>query len=144
MKYKIYAGLGGGFGGATYQESINFDNMDEALTHAEELAYEMYDDYAGMYGLRTIEEIIEEENCDEETAIEMYEEDKNNWIEFYVESFFYYKGFEGSFYEDDNNDKYFGKIQNIDEDIDYKADTIEELKTEFQEAVDNYIKCKIK
>ena len=34
MKYKIYAGLNGGFGGATYQKTEGYSSMDEALEDA--------------------------------------------------------------------------------------------------------------
>lgn len=33
-KFKIYAGLGGGFGGADYIDTLEFNNKDEALDYA--------------------------------------------------------------------------------------------------------------
>lgn len=34
MRYKIYAGLSGGFGGANYMFTENYNSMDEALKDA--------------------------------------------------------------------------------------------------------------
>lgn len=48
MKYKIYAGLSGGFGGATYQKTEDYSSMDEALEDAYALAVEEYQSYEGL------------------------------------------------------------------------------------------------
>lgn len=42
MKYKIYTGLSGGFGGAAYQKTEDYSSMDEALEDAYALAVEEY------------------------------------------------------------------------------------------------------
>lgn len=51
MKYKIYAGLGGGFGGATYQMTEDYASIDEALEDAYNLSVEEYQSYEGMHEL---------------------------------------------------------------------------------------------
>lgn len=67
-KYNIYAGLGGGFGGAHFCETAEFDTEEEAFAYAEELAKEEYDSYEGLYGLTTIEDV--EADYREENEIE--------------------------------------------------------------------------
>jgi hypothetical protein len=85
-KYKISYGLGGGFGGATEDDEIyEFENEEEAMRFAWEKACEEYGSYAGMYGLRTVEEIMEEENTDEETALENYAEERESWLDYDAE-----------------------------------------------------------
>lgn len=85
-KYKISYGLGGGFGGATEDDEIyEFENEEEAMRFAWEKACEEYESYAGMYGLRTVEEIMEEENTDEETALEIYAEERESWLDYDAE-----------------------------------------------------------
>ena len=83
-KFEIYAGLGGGFGGAQLQETVEGITLEQAETWAYELACEEYDSYAGMHGLRNINEIMEDEDCDEDTAWEYFEEDRNSWIDYYA------------------------------------------------------------
>lgn len=88
MKYNIYAGLVGGFGGAEYQGTDEFDNMDDAVDVAYQIAAEMYDERVGCYGLRSLEDIAIEEGLDEEEdelEIEsIYIEERESWIEYYA------------------------------------------------------------
>ena len=51
MKYAIYAGLNGGFGGATFQYVDDFDSEYEALDAAYDKAVEEYESYEGCHGL---------------------------------------------------------------------------------------------
>ena len=51
MKYAIFAGLNGGFGGATFQYVDDFDSKDEALGAALDKAVEEYESYEGCHGL---------------------------------------------------------------------------------------------
>lgn len=80
--YKIYAGLSGGFGGAEYVETLELDCYDDALQIAYESAKIMYHDQSGLNGIRSFEEIIEEEGCDVEEAEEIYMEECENWIDY--------------------------------------------------------------
>lgn len=80
----IYAGLGGGFGGAVKIGVFEFDSIEEAEHFAWEQACQEYESYAGLHGLRDITQIIEEEDCDEEIAEEYYNEEREGWIDYYV------------------------------------------------------------
>ena len=52
-KFKIYAGLSGGFGGARYCGVYECADRDEAETYAREQAVEEYESYGGYHGLYT-------------------------------------------------------------------------------------------
>jgi len=85
-KYKVFSGLGGGFGGARDNEEIyEFDNENEAIDYAYELAKEEYESYAGLHGLRDIKDIMDEDGVDEEEAEEIFCEERENWLDYYVE-----------------------------------------------------------
>lgn len=86
-KYKISYGLGGGFGGATEDDEIyEFENEEEAMRFAWEKACEEYESYAGLYGLRSVEEIMEEDDIDDEdVAWEVYREERESWLDYKVE-----------------------------------------------------------
>jgi hypothetical protein len=83
--FKIYAGLSGGFGGARYQYTREYGNEDEAAEDAWREACEDYDGMAGLHGLRDITEIMEQDEVDEEEAEEIYNEEREGWIDYYVE-----------------------------------------------------------
>ena len=85
MWFKVYAGLAGGFGGADFIEVEEFDNEEEAWTRAWERACEEYEGYCGLYGLRTLEEIMEEDGVSEEEAEETYSEERESWLDYRVE-----------------------------------------------------------
>ena len=80
MKFKIRYGLGGGFGGAGEWEEIEAPNLEYAEREAEQCAREVYESYEGLHGLRTTEEIIDEEDCSDTEAQEIYEEELESWI----------------------------------------------------------------
>ena len=82
--YKIYAGLSGGFGGAHYTCTEEFDTRDCAESYAFESACEIYDSYEGLYGLRPVDDIISKYDVDEERALEIYQEERESWIDYYV------------------------------------------------------------
>lgn len=83
MEYFIINhGLGGGFGGANNYEVIETGNLEEAEKWAYENACEDYESYLGLYGLRDIEQIMEEEECEEEEADEIMREEREGWIEY--------------------------------------------------------------
>lgn len=92
-QYKIYAGLGGGFGGATYQGTYEAESLDSATEIAYELACEEYESYEGLHGLADYDDIQEcpedyglDEGCtDEELLWEAYMEERNRWIDYWVE-----------------------------------------------------------
>lgn len=84
-EFKIYAGLNGGFGGAEYIETLEFDTESEATDYAYDLAVQEYEGYIGNYGLRSIEDIMEEDEASEDEAQEIYEEEMDSWLDFFVE-----------------------------------------------------------
>lgn len=95
MKFNIFAGLGGGFGGAEFQYTEEFDSLEDAEEAAWFAALDIYDDFAGSQGLRTISDIIDEDysgkeflNYDlaelEEMAEEQYSEERESWLDYYA------------------------------------------------------------
>lgn len=60
MKFKIYAGLSGGFGGAQYCGIYECTDRDEAETYAREQAVEQYESYGGHHGLYTWDSMCQE------------------------------------------------------------------------------------
>lgn len=79
--YKIYAGLGGGFGGAEYLWTDEYTSEDEAVECAYSQACELYYDYQGFD-----REIALEDNpsLTEDELSEMESEDLETWIDYYV------------------------------------------------------------
>lgn len=95
-RYKLYAGLNGEFGGANYHSTEEFKDEEDANMAAYELACENYESYGGMHGLFNRGEFIQElEDSDElqtlsddeleELISEEEENDRENWIDYYVE-----------------------------------------------------------
>lgn len=82
--YNIYAGLGGGFGGASYIGTMQDTSEDEAYKYAFEEACNIYDSYAGYNGIRSIEDIMNEEEVDENEAEEIYIDERESWIDYYA------------------------------------------------------------
>ena len=90
MKYNIYAGLGGSFGGATYQGTGEFKSEEDASEVAYAIAREEYESYEGYHGILDWHDIAEandldpddEDNYDE--ISELYNEEVESWIEYYA------------------------------------------------------------
>lgn len=76
----ISYGLDGGFGGANNYEVIQTVDLEAAEDWAHESACETYEQYAGMYGLRDEQQIMTEEDCDEEEARIVFEEERETWL----------------------------------------------------------------
>lgn len=95
MKYAIFAGLNGGFGGATYQHTDEFETYEDALDFAYGLACLMYDRLEGLYGLPNWEAIRDElskaygpdEEPSEDDIYELYIERRDNWLDYRVEEY---------------------------------------------------------
>lgn len=92
-EYNIYAGIGGGFGGAKYQYTGLYDNEGDASMEAYTAASEEYESYSENNGLLTYEEALEAAMNDnpgkseeelQDYINELFEEDKENWIEYYA------------------------------------------------------------
>lgn len=92
-KYNIYAGLSGSFGGAQLvAEAEEFENRDAAESYAYQCAFEEYQSYEGYHGLVSYGDIWEnpedyglEEGYTEEDVEEIYREEVESWITYYVE-----------------------------------------------------------
>ena len=88
-KYNLYAGLSGGFGGATYMGTYEFDTIEEASNEAYLLACEVYESYEGCHGIMSWEECEAEllengEDFDEEDVNLYYMEEKESWLSYYA------------------------------------------------------------
>lgn len=91
MMYNIYAGLGGGFGGANYIGTIDCKSLEDALALAREYAVEEYDSYSGMSGVIDRGDIYDnpedfslDEDWDEEDVDDVLNEEINSWIDYWV------------------------------------------------------------
>lgn len=91
MVYNIYAGLGGGFGGAEFYSSEDFSSEEDAVEYARDVAIQEYQSYEGchgIYGLRDIQEEYQDFGLDDdftnEELEEVYLEEIESWIEYYV------------------------------------------------------------
>lgn len=82
-KWKIYAGLGGGFGGSHYIRTVT-GTKAQAEKEAWLAAIEEYESYEGLHGLRTVDEIMDEDEVDEEEAQEIYNEEREGWLDYEV------------------------------------------------------------
>lgn len=94
-KFNIYAGMGGSFGGATYQCTVEAEDEGEALKYAYQLAEEEYQSYEGHHGILSWEDCEEDlrdsgmledltENEYEDIINEHYINEIESWIEYYV------------------------------------------------------------
>lgn len=85
MKYRLYAGLGGGFGGAEYFGTEDFNSESDALDAARDEAVQSYESYEGLHGIRSIDDIMEEDGIDDyDDANETYQDEMESWLDYYV------------------------------------------------------------
>jgi hypothetical protein len=87
MKYKIKYGLAGGFGGANNEEIIDVETQEEAEKYAYEVCCEYYESYVGAYGLRDFDEIMEDDGVGEDEAWEIFNEERESWLEYSAEPY---------------------------------------------------------
>jgi len=80
-------GLGGGFGGIQNYEVFKVESRDLAETYAWEKACEEYESYAGMHGLRTIDDIMDEDEVEYDEAEEIFNEERESWLDYVVLDF---------------------------------------------------------
>lgn len=85
MKFRIRYGLGGGFGGCGEWEEIEANSFEEAQNEAYLQAVDVYESYAGFHGLRDIDQIMEDEDCSEKVAEEIFNEEMESWLDYEVE-----------------------------------------------------------
>lgn len=92
MFFKIYAELAGGFGGATYYKTEEYDSVHEAEVDAYELAVAEYESYEGSHGIISRDDIREnlddyglESGASEAEIEEVYKEEVESWIDYWIE-----------------------------------------------------------
>lgn len=85
--YIIGWGLSGGFGGIRNYEVIMADSLEEADKEAYQRAIQEYEQYEGMYGLRSVDDIMEEDEVDYDEAEEIYNEEREGWIDYSAEPY---------------------------------------------------------
>lgn len=94
MRFKIYAGLGGGFGGANYLYTGDYDSAKEALEDAYRCAVEEYQSYEGMHGIlswadckEALQDDFTEDDIDEDEEMvnDYYTEEIEGWIDYFIE-----------------------------------------------------------
>jgi hypothetical protein len=81
-KYLLKYGLGGGFGGADSSVVKEFKNENDAINEAWRLACKKHESYAGFYGLRDYDQIMEEDGVDEKEAEDIFNEERENWLDY--------------------------------------------------------------
>lgn len=96
-KFAIFAGLGGGFGGPSFHGVFEYKDEAEAERDAYLKAEEEYQSYEGSNGIMSwedcYEDAVESGFIDEESMTEneiheyvnnLYQEEIESWIEYYV------------------------------------------------------------
>lgn len=84
--YRIYFGLGGGFGHE--YETVEAVDQEDAENIAYHKALEAYENYEGMHGVPTAEEVAEEEGIDPDdpdyhaAMDDAYREVKEGWVSY--------------------------------------------------------------
>ena len=81
MKFKIEYGIGGGFNDIR-KETKDFESQKAADDYAYDMAIEVFQEYEGIGGLRTIEAIMDEDGVDEDEAENTYREERESWLEY--------------------------------------------------------------
>ena len=81
MKYKVEYGLGGGFNDVR-DEIKDFKGRKEAEDYSYQSAIEVYQEYEGIHGIRTVEDIMDEDDVDEGEAEDIYREERESWLEY--------------------------------------------------------------
>ena len=90
MWFKIYAGMGGSFGGATYQGTYEYNTREEAEEEAYRMAEEEYQSYEGYHGIMSWKDCEEDlrdsfaAEPSEEDVDTHYREEIESWISWYV------------------------------------------------------------
>lgn len=83
-RWRLYAGLSGGFGGASYIKTIEASEAS-AFREAEYEANEIYDRFEGMHGLFNSEDELEQNpELTEEELGEMEDEDRERWLDYHI------------------------------------------------------------
>lgn len=94
MKFNIYAGMSGGFGGATYVTTDDFVTAADAQEYAYQCALDDYQSYEGMHGilswadcLETLKEEYNDDDVSYDDVDDYYQNEIESWIEYYIEPY---------------------------------------------------------
>ena len=89
MRYNIFAGLGGGYGGAVWTRTVECLNYDDAMREAYMDACECWESYGGLEAIEgyTWEDMVEDygEDATDELYSEMDVEAMDGWVDYNVE-----------------------------------------------------------
>lgn len=109
--YIIGWGLSGGFGGINNYEVIQTSSLEEAEKDAYQRALEEYESYSGMHGLRSVDDIIDEDDVDSDEAEEIYNQEREDWLDYVAKPYSkeYEKKVKGNHY----NNPYKEEIDSI-------------------------------
>ena len=90
--FDLYAGMAGGFGGASYCGTYEYDTIDEAVNDAYQMAIDEYQSYEGSYGVLSWEDCREdliesfpEDDITDDDVDQHYREAQEGWIEWWAE-----------------------------------------------------------
>ena len=86
-KYRIRGALSGGFGGCEFVEweEVECRSDEQAQDWAYELACEVYVLYDGNNGLRSVDDIMEEEEVEQIEAEDIWIEEREDWLDYEYE-----------------------------------------------------------
>lgn len=94
--FKIYCGMGGSFGGASYDGTYEYADIDEATRDAYRRAEEEYQSYEGYHGIMSPEDVEEDlresgfigddmtDNEIQDCIAYHYLEEIESWISYYA------------------------------------------------------------
>ncbi len=80
-------GLSGGFGGIQNYVVIQSNSIETAENEARFMAVEEYESYVGSYGLREVQDIMDEDEVEEDEAYEIYNDEMESWLDYCGEPF---------------------------------------------------------
>ena len=80
-------GLSGGFGGIQNYVVIEASSESDAEDQARQMSVDEYESYAGSNGLRDVQDIMVEDEVDEDEAMEIYEQEMDDWLDYEVHPF---------------------------------------------------------
>ena len=94
--FKVYCGMSGSMGGARYNGTYEYNNIDEAVRDAYRMAEEEYQSYEGCHGIMSPEDVeedlrnsgfIDDDMTDaevEDMVASYYLEEIESWISYYA------------------------------------------------------------
>lgn len=109
--YIIGWGLSGGFGGIQNYEVIKADSLEEAEKDSYQRALDEYENYSGYHGLRSVDDIMEEDGVDSDEAEEIYNEEREGWLDYVAKT--YSKEYEKKVKDYHYNNPYKEEIDSI-------------------------------